>query len=415
MPNAAPILNDRLSPVQTRLLERAGRVSSQHGVALYLVGGAVRDAMLGRQTIDLDLSMVSADPAFASVLAQGLNGQVVASSQFGTSKLQIGGIVIDLAMARSETYAHPGALPSVAPGSIDEDLARRDFSVNAMAIALSIGTESSHTWGDLFDPFDGQGDLQRRLIKVLHPESFVDDATRILRAVRYVGRLGFQLETSTGQFLRRDISYLDTIKGDRVRHELERISYEERVESILKLAQDFGVLRAIHPALNLQESTLTGFRELNAEGTSDSDLLFLSLLTYAAASDERPALIKRLNMDSRLAGVVRDTGSVKDSYDRLDNPELRRSQLHELLNPFAVSAIKGCSLAADNPVVARHLNLFLSELRHVKPFLNGDDLIAMGVPEGPAIGKLLKAILASKLDGLIATEEDEKNFVNRNL
>ena len=415
MPNAAPILNDRLSPVQTRLLERAGRVSSQHGVALYLVGGAVRDAMLGRQTIDLDLSMVSADPAFASVLAQGLNGQVVASSQFGTSKLQIGGIVIDLAMARSETYAHPGALPSVGPGSIDEDLARRDFSVNAMAIALSIGTESSHTWGDLFDPFDGQGDLQRRLIKVLHPESFVDDATRILRAVRYVGRLGFQLETSTGQFLRRDISYLDTIKGDRVRHELERISYEERVESILKLAQDFGVLRAIHPALNLQESTLTGFRELNAEGTSDSDLLFLSLLTYAAASDERPALIKRLNMDSRLAGVVRDTGSVKDSYDRLDNPELRRSQLRELLSPFAASAIKGCSLAADNPVVARHLNLFLSELRHVKPFLNGDDLIAMGVPEGPAIGKLLKAIMASRLDGLIDTEEDEKNLVNRNL
>ncbi|MCH7746149.1 MAG: hypothetical protein IIC84_08765, partial [Chloroflexi bacterium] len=178
MPNAAPILNDRLSPVQTRLLERAGRVSSQHGVALYLVGGAVRDAMLGRQTIDLDLSMVSADPAFASVLAHGLNGQVVASSRFGTSKLQIGGIVIDLAMARSETYAHPGALPSVAPGSIDEDLARRDFSINAMAVSLS-----PDSWGDLLDPFDGRRDLQRRLIKVLHPGSFVDDATRILRAV----------------------------------------------------------------------------------------------------------------------------------------------------------------------------------------------------------------------------------------
>ncbi|MCH7746263.1 MAG: CCA tRNA nucleotidyltransferase, partial [Chloroflexi bacterium] len=317
---------------------------------------------------------------------------------------------IDLAMARKETYAYPGALPSVSPASIDEDLARRDFSINAMAVSLS-----PDTWGDLLDPFDGQGDLQRRLIKVLHPESFVDDATRILRAVRYVGRLGFQIEASTEQFLKRDISYLDTIKGDRVRHELERISYEERVESILKLAQDFGVLRAIHPALYLQNSTLKSLGELNAEETSDSGLLFLSLLTYAAASDERPALIKRLNMDSRLAGVVRDTGSAKDSYDRLDNPELRRSQLHELLSPFAVSAIKGCSLAADNPVVARHLNLFLSELRHVKPFLNGDDLIAMGVPEGPVIGKLLKAILASKLDGLIATEEDETNFVNRNL
>lgn len=410
MPNIAPILNDRLDPDQVRLLERAGTVSSQHGLALYLVGGAVRDVMLGRQTIDLDLSVVSADPGFASVLAHGLHGQVVASSLFGTSKLQIGDIVIDLAMARSESYAYPGALPSVVPGTIDEDLARRDFSVNAMAISLS-----PDTWGDLLDPFDGREDLQRRLIKVLHPGSFVDDATRILRAVRYAGRLGFQLEASTAELMRRDIAYLDTIKGDRVRHELERISHEERAESILRLTQDAGVLSAIHPALYLQESTLKGFRELKAERTSDSDLLFLSLLTYAASASDRPALIRRLNLDSRLAEVVRDTGLVKDSFDRLDNPNLKRSQLHELLNPFVASAIRGCALAADKPVVARHLNLFLSELRHVRPFLNGDDLIAMGVPEGPIIGKLLKEIMASRLDGLIATEEDEKNFVSRNI
>lgn len=410
MPNVAPILDNQLNPAQVSLLERAGRVASRHGVALYLVGGAVRDAMLGHQAIDLDLSVANADPAFASVLARALDGEVVASSQFGTSKLQIGDIVIDLAMARSETYAYPGALPSVAPGSIDEDLARRDFSINAMAVSLN-----PDTWGDLFDPSDGQRDLQRRLIRVLHPGSFVDDATRVLRAVRYAGRLGFQLESATEQLMRRDISYLDTIKGDRVRHELERIFHEERAESILKLAQDAGVLKAIHPTLNLQDSTLTGLRELNVEGISDSDLLFLSLLTYAAPSNARPALIRRLNMDSRWARVIRDTGSVKDSYDRLNSPDLKRSQLHELLSPFDASAIRGCALAADEPVVVWHLNLFLSELRHVTPFLNGDDLIAMGVPEGPVIGKLLKAIMVSRLDGLIATEEDEKNFVSRNL
>ncbi len=410
MPNIAPILNDRLDPDQAHLLNLAGRVSSQHGLALYLVGGTVRDAMLGRQTIDLDLSVVGADPAFASALARGLNGQVITSSRFGTSKLQIGDIVIDLAMARKETYAYPGALPSVVPGSIDEDLARRDFSVNAMVISLS-----PDMWGDLLDPFGGREDLQRRLIKVLHPGSFVDDATRILRAVRYAGRLGFQLEASTNQFMRRDIAYLDTIKGDRVRHELERISHEERAESILRLTQDTGILSAIHPALYLNESTLKGFRELTAERTSDSDLLFLSVLTYSATESDRPALIRRLNMDSRLAGAVRDTGLVKDYFDRLDNPNLKRSQLHEILSPFVASAVKGCALAVDRPVVARHLNLFLSELRHVKPFLNGDDLIAMGVPESPIIGRLLKEIMASRLDGLIATEEDEKNFVNRNI
>ena len=410
MPNIAPILDDQLNPAQARILKRAGRISSQNGVALYLVGGTVRDAMLGHRAIDLDLSVVSDDPAFASVLADGLDGEVVASSHFGTSKLKIGDIVIDLAMARKETYAYPGALPSVSPASIDEDLARRDFSINAMAVSLS-----PDTWGDLLDPFDGQGDLQRRLIRVLHPGSFVDDATRILRAVRYAGRLGFQLEPDTAQLIRQDMSYLDTIKGDRVRHEIERISNEERVESIFKLAQDIGALRAIHPALNLQDSALTGLRELNAEGTSNSDLLFLALLTYAASTSDRPALIRRLNMDSRWARVVRDTGSVKDSYDMLDSPNLKRSQLHELLNPFDASAIRGCALSANEPVVARHLDLFLSELRYVTPFLSGDDLIAMGAPEGPTIGTLLKAIMSGRLDGLIATEEDEKNFVNRNL
>ncbi|MCH7787076.1 MAG: hypothetical protein IIC22_06160, partial [Chloroflexi bacterium] len=158
MPNIAPILDDQLNPAQARILKRAGRISSQHGVALYLVGGTVRDAMLGHRAIDLDLSVVSDDPAFASVLADGLDGEVVASSHFGTSKLKIGDIVIDLAMARKETYAYPGALPSVSPASIDEDLARRDFSINAMAVSLS-----PDTWGDLLDPFDGRGDLQRRL------------------------------------------------------------------------------------------------------------------------------------------------------------------------------------------------------------------------------------------------------------
>ena len=410
MPNIAPILDDQLNPAQARILKRAGRISSQNGVALYLVGGTVRDAMLGHRAIDLDLSVVSDDPAFASVLADGLDGEVVASSHFGTSKLKIGDIVIDLAMARSETYAYPGALPSVSPASIDEDLARRDFSINAMAVSLS-----PDTWGDLLDPFDGRGDLQRRLIRVLHPGSFVDDATRILRAVRYAGRLGFQLEPDTAQLIRQDMSYLNTIKGDRVRHEIERISNEERVESIFKLAQDIGALRAIHPALNLQDSALTGLRELNAEGTSNSDLLFLALLTYAASTSDCPALIRRLNMDSRWARVVRDTGSVKDSYDMLDSPNLKRSQLHELLSPFDASAIRGCALSANEPVVARHLDLFLSELRYVTPFLSGDDLIAMGAPEGPTIGTLLKAIMSGRLDGLIASEEDEKNSVNRNL
>ena len=148
---------------------------------------------------------------------------MAARSPFGTAKLRAGGIEMDLAAARTETYAHPRALPTVAPGDIDRDLARRDFSINAMAVSL--GTE---TWGELRDPFEGRRDLDRGVVRVLHEGSFIDDATRILRAVRYAGRMGFRLEAETERLLKRDLAQLGGIGGDRVRRELARVFSEER-------------------------------------------------------------------------------------------------------------------------------------------------------------------------------------------
>ena len=165
----------------------------------------------------------------AHALAQALGGEAEPPTPFGTAKLRIGGVSLDLVMARRETYAEPGALPAVAPGSLSDDLARRDFSINAMAVSLS-----AESWGHLVDPFDGAGDLKRRLVKVLHPGSFRDDATRLFRAARYAGRLGFDLEPETERLAREGAAYVDTISGDRVRHELERIFEEPRAADILR-------------------------------------------------------------------------------------------------------------------------------------------------------------------------------------
>ena len=141
----------------------------------------------------------------------------------------MGGVSLDLVMARRESYAAPGALPTVEPGSLADDLARRDFSINAMAVSLS-----AESWGDLTDPFDGAGDLERRIIRVLHPSSFRDDATRLFRAARYAGRLGFGLEPETERLAREGAGFIDTISGDRVRRELERIFEEPRAADILR-------------------------------------------------------------------------------------------------------------------------------------------------------------------------------------
>ena len=212
---------------------------------IYLVGGTVRDLLLGRPVEDLDLVVVGDAETMASIVAKRLSGQVVSRSQFSTAKVKVDGVSLDLVTARSESYSRPGALPQIAHGAIEEDLARRDFSINAMAVPLHLEPKN----GPL-DPFNGEEDLRRGLVRVLHDGSFADDATRIMRAVRYEQRLGFLLEERTEALLIDNLSMLDTISGDRLLREVQRWLAEECASGILLRADELGVMSAIHPALS---------------------------------------------------------------------------------------------------------------------------------------------------------------------
>ena len=224
MTNIAAILDARLGPPRAGLLRSASRAAANLGLSLHLVGGSVRDALLGQAPADLDVAYApdasgqprrrggfQTRPPVAAALAQALGGQADPPTPFGTAKLRIGDVSLDLVMARRETYPSPGALPAVQPGALADDLARRDFSINAMAVSLSAGS-----WGRLADPFDGAGDLQRRTVRVLHPASFRDDPTRLFRAARYAGRLGFRLDPETERLARDGAACIDTVSGDRV-------------------------------------------------------------------------------------------------------------------------------------------------------------------------------------------------------
>ncbi len=410
MSNVAHLLELQLSPAQLGLLRRASKVSDECQADLYLVGGTVRDILTGSRPIDLDLMFAGVDPLFPSALAEGLGGDVVARTRFGTAKLRIGGIDMDLAAARKESYAHPGALPTVFPGAVEEDLGRRDFSVNAMAVALG-----EHTFGELVDPLGAQSDLEHGLVRVLHANSFVDDATRILRAVRYSQRDGFRLEAHTERMLRRDLSYLSGISGDRIRHELERIFREPRAVDMLWAAQQLGVLSAIHPALGVEPAVLARFRAVSVGPTPDNDMRLLTLLVYSAPAEALLSIIGRLQLVGRSAQVVRDVGAVRDSFRSLKGERIRPSRVVELLCALDASSIEGCAIAVDEPLVKQRLELYLTKLHHVKPLLNGRDLIALGVPEGPMVGKLLRRLLMSRLDGLLSTREDEEALVLRSV
>ena len=410
MSNVADQLEHRLTPSELDLLRGVSRVSAEQGVALYLVGGPVRDILAGGRPGDIDLVADGADADFASALAGALGGDVLARSQFETFKLRIGKVDVDLAAARRESYARPGALPAVTPGTIDEDLGRRDFSINAMAISLG-----DETWGELLDPQGGRRDMDRGLVRVLHPRSFADDPTRTLRAIRYAHRLGFRIEQDTERQLKKDVNHLSEVTGERIRHELERVFREPLAVDMLGEAQALGVLEAIHPALVIGP----GLPEAMAAPPIDPALLgekrLLALLAYPVPSEKLDSLVQRLSMDRDWATVVRDVGKVRDAFEQLGAEGLRHSEVHALLKDLGPASIEGCALATDDALVRERLELYLRELRHVKPILNGDDLLGMGVPEGPLVGELLGDLLRARLEGLLSTREDEENLAHRTL
>lgn len=410
MPNVAELLDSALAPEQRELLIRAAEESARHGVPLYLVGGAVRDALLRRPVADVDLVCVSGGPAFGRDLAAALGGEVVASSQFGTHKIKAGGVAFDLAMARTETYAHPGALPSVRPGGIRDDLARRDFTINSMAVELR-----GDSWGEFLDEFGGVEDLRRGLIRVLHDGSFRDDATRIVRAFRYAGRYDFRIEPETRQTLERDLRHLDTISGDRLRHELERVFYEHRAAPILRLLRDAGALSAIHPALDLDDVTLAHIDALAGGSERATRPLLLALLVSSLPAEATPVLTRRLNMGADWARVVGDTITLRDVAGRLDRPGLRPSEVDDLLSVYNEHALRGFVAWAGDESASVWTRRYLDELRHVRPLLDGHDLLALGVERGPAVGELLRELRRARLDGEVVTREDEVAYVRGRL
>ena len=280
MTNIAATLEAQLDTLSLRQLRGIAAVAEIHGARPYLVGGAVRDALLGLKVTDIDIAVVGMTSGFPRGAAAALNGKVVAHSQFNTFALNASGRHIDLAMARHETYAHHGALPTVAPGTMQQDLARRDFAINAMAASIN-----ADSWGELLDPFSGQNDLNRRIVRVLYENSFRDDATRILRAARYAVRLGFTLHSQTEHLLSRDSSYLDTISGARLRHEFERVLQEGRAVSTLDMLHRLGALQSIHPSLALHPPTERALR-LAEESTARRQAL--DLLVHPISRYERP-------------------------------------------------------------------------------------------------------------------------------
>jgi tRNA nucleotidyltransferase (CCA-adding enzyme) len=377
------------------------------GQSLYLVGGVVRDLLLGYPSLDVDLVVEGDAIALAQQATEIGSAKATLHPRFGTAKLSLGDFVIDLASARKETYAKPGALPTVTPGTIKDDIFRRDFSINAMAMSLAPGN-----YGQLIDPYRGKTDLEQRLIRILHARSFIDDATRILRAIRYEQRLGFELEPQTAQLLKRDIAMLDTISGDRIRHELESILKEQYPERALNRLGRFGVLKRLSLPLETDEWIPEKFgKARRLSGSGQIVPLYFCLLAYSLSQKGNEQFLRRLNISKRLAQALRDTVNLRAHLPLLDRPLMKRSEIHFLLRDYDPLAIQANAIASESSTTCHHLSLFLDELRYVKPYLSGDDLAKLGIRPGPEVGEMLRKLLKARLDGETKTREEEEKLV----
>ena len=386
------------------LVRAAAGAASARGQWLYIVGGAVRDLLLGRPIVDLDLVVEGNAIALARHLAGARGETVVAHRRFGTATFRLGDFSIDVVTARSETYSRPGALPTVRPGTIGDDLLRRDFTVNAMAIPLGAGSP-----GDILDPHGGRDDLARGLIRVLHQGSFIDDATRIMRALRYEGRLGFQVEEETYSLMRDNVAMLGTISGDRVRRELELILGEDAPEHILRRAGEVGVLAQLHPALKGDGGIERRFSQARRRGSAEP-ALYLCLLAYDLTEEEGERLISRLDVRGPLKRDIQDTLRLKGELPALDRPHLP-SAVYGALRRRSPRAVLACALSTGGEAARGHLERYLGQYRYVETCLDGDDLQAMGVAPGPGLGRMLKALHDARLDGAVSTREDEEALV----
>ena len=335
--NIAGRIEARLSEEQRTLLLAAAESAATRGERAFLVGGVVRDLLLGAGGLDLDVMVEGDAREAARGLAAARGGRVKTHDRFLTATVSVGAVRMDFATARKERYARPGALPTVRPADLDADLARRDFTVNAMAASLD-----PQRFGDVIDPHGGRADLDAGLIRILHERSFIDDATRILRACRYAARFGFTLEDKTERLAGEATGRLRAISGSRIRHEIERTLEEAAPGAAFDLAERLGALAAIHPGFRLGHATARALDEAAGGGGA----LGFAILGAALSEETAAALAKRLAARAGIRRAMTDASRLAARLDALAAPTHSRTARSTPRSP--PTSARPC-LLADSP------------------------------------------------------------------
>lgn len=408
--NLAARLEKSLSSKQLDLIRLIADEASHRGMPLYAVGGLPRDLLLNRLTRDLDLVVEGDAIPLARSLSRLHGGRVTTHLSFHTATWtlppDLAPDTLDLISARSETYAHPAALPAVTLGTLTDDLRRRDFTISAMAIRLD-----GDRFGELIDPFGGLDDLKKKIIRVLHPRSFIDDPTRIFRAIRYAGRLGFALSPETKALIPAALHYVDKLSPERLRHELDLILAEDEFLAALQQFADLRVLSAVKPPLPWNASVRMRLIVLHQQVNdleSIRDLRWMLWLMDSSA-DEIRGFAKRLDFTSDLLKHALSASSLFAKLSSL--VDATPSQCVDLLEKNPDLSVEAVRLCAPRGKARTKLGKYLSEWKTIMPHATGETLKALGLSPGPAYKRILSSLRAAWLDGEVRNEAEEKKLL----
>jgi tRNA nucleotidyltransferase (CCA-adding enzyme) len=434
----ASILDEHLPPLLVALMREAGRLAQEVGAPLYMVGGGVRDLLLGQPTTDLDFVLEGDAIALTRTLHDRFGGDTRSHPRFRTGTWLLGpdtwqaiggelGIPsaapdgalpahIDFASARTEFYEAPTVLPEVERSSIKLDLHRRDFTINTLAIRLD-----PNNFGLLLDFYGGEADLRDGRIRVLHSLSFIDDPTRILRAVRFEQRLGFQIEARTAQLIGHAISLLDRVSGDRLKHEFELILDEDLPEQVFCRLDQLGVLQAIHPDLSCGPWTCAAFRALRYAASLplwpalstgfDSEVPYFALLTHSMPRESMHALCSRLKVRRSTVEMLDTVHDLCAESATLSGPATP-STLVRLLDRAGDDVLATLWAAAPDADMRDSILAYVLRLRTVSPVATGNTLKARGLRPGPAYRAILDRLRDAWLDGEVTTPDEEQALLD---
>ena len=403
------------------LLKHIGGLSKSLNYKAYLIGGTVRDLLLGTENLDIDIVIEGNAISFGERLAHELHGTIISHKKFGTCTVTTPEHVkIDFATARKETYSKPAALPTVEFAMLKDDLIRRDFTINAMAISLS-----EHDFGSLIDFFDGLGDLERKSIKALHDKSFIDDPTRILRAIRFEQRLSFSIEAHTANLMRKSIDkeIYKKVEKPRLRDEIILILKEKEPFRIIKRMDGFWALKIIHPYLKLNKDLHNVFAAVDKaclwyqnnsprKRSIEKWLIYLMVLFEDVSHDGTLYFCNKFEF--KRGERLRIMSYRNNGHKVLKTLNAKRkilpSKIYRLLEPLSHEATLLLMAVSRSDIGRGRIMEFFHKYNGMRSAVRGDDLKTLGVKIGPHLSNILEKILYKKLDGILTNKEKELQY-----